>query len=203
MQLIGFMDSPFVRRTAITAQFLGVSYEHKELSVFRDYDEFRRIQPMVKVPTLITGDGARLTDSNLIIRYLESLSARPDILSVPEARRSADLQCTGAALVAMEKAAQIIYETTQRPSERCHQPWVDRLQQQLSAALAEVDAFAEKAVTWMFGDSPSQADVSAAVVWGFLNNSVPTYFDAARFEALARLSEEAEQLPQFAACSYT
>lgn len=74
MQLIGFMDSPFVRRTAITAQFLGVAYEHKELSVFRDYDEFHKLQPMVKVPTLITDDGARLTDSNLIIRYLESLA---------------------------------------------------------------------------------------------------------------------------------
>ena len=43
MQLIGMLDSPFVRRTAITARFLGIPLEHRSLSVFRDYDEIRAI----------------------------------------------------------------------------------------------------------------------------------------------------------------
>lgn len=50
MQLIGYLDSPFVRRVAITLQFLGMEYTHRELSIFRNYDEFRTINPMVKVP---------------------------------------------------------------------------------------------------------------------------------------------------------
>ena len=50
MQLIGSLDSPFVRRVAIAMQFLGVEYTHRELSIFRNYDEFRTINPMVKVP---------------------------------------------------------------------------------------------------------------------------------------------------------
>ena len=57
MQLIGFMDSPYVRRVGVTAQFLGIPYEHRELSIFREYDEFRKINPLVKVPTLICDDG--------------------------------------------------------------------------------------------------------------------------------------------------
>ena len=34
MQLIGYMDSPYVRRVAVTAQLLDIPYEHRELSVF-------------------------------------------------------------------------------------------------------------------------------------------------------------------------
>ena len=50
MQLIGYMDSPFVRRVAITCEFLGVEYEHRELSIFRDFDEFQTINPMLSIP---------------------------------------------------------------------------------------------------------------------------------------------------------
>ena len=57
MQLIGYMDSPFVRRVAVSAQFLGIPYEQRELSIFRDFDEFSAINPLVKVPTLICDNG--------------------------------------------------------------------------------------------------------------------------------------------------
>ena len=50
MELIGMLDSPFVRRVAITARFLGIEYEHNPLSIFKNYDEFRKINPLVKVP---------------------------------------------------------------------------------------------------------------------------------------------------------
>ena len=55
MKLIGMLDSPYVRRTAISLQLLGVPFEHQSLSVFRTYDEFRRINPVVKAPTLVFG----------------------------------------------------------------------------------------------------------------------------------------------------
>ena len=71
LQLIGYMDSPFVRRVAITMQFLGIAYNHRELSIFRDYDEFRAINPMVKVPTLVLEDGQVLIDSG---RYSKAAS---------------------------------------------------------------------------------------------------------------------------------
>ena len=54
MELIGMLDSPFVRRVAVTARFLGLQYDHKPLSIFTDYDEFRGINPLVKVPSYRT-----------------------------------------------------------------------------------------------------------------------------------------------------
>ena len=63
MQLIGYLDSPFVRRVAITMQCLGVDYPHRELSIFRDFEEFSTINPMVKVPTTVLDDGQILSYS--------------------------------------------------------------------------------------------------------------------------------------------
>ena len=57
MKLIGMLDSPYVRRVAVSLQLLGVPFEHQSLSVFRTFDQFRQINPVVKAPTLVTGDG--------------------------------------------------------------------------------------------------------------------------------------------------
>ena len=48
MKLVGMLDSPYVRRVAISLQLLGLRFEHQSLSVFRGFDEFQRINPVVK-----------------------------------------------------------------------------------------------------------------------------------------------------------
>lgn len=40
MKLIGMLDSPYVRRVAISLQLLGLRFEHQSLSVFRNFSEF-------------------------------------------------------------------------------------------------------------------------------------------------------------------
>ena len=98
MQLIGYMDSPYVRRVGVTAQFLEIPYEHRELSIFRDYDEFRKINPLVKVPTLICDDGQILVDSTLIIDYLESLAGGQRLMPSDEANFIRALNVIGTSL---------------------------------------------------------------------------------------------------------
>lgn len=79
MQLIGMLDSPFVRRVAISAQLLGLPFEHRPLSVFRNFEEFRQINPAVKAPTLICEDGTVLMESSLILQYLEARAGRSQL----------------------------------------------------------------------------------------------------------------------------
>ena len=52
MKIVGLLDSPFVRRSVITARMLGIPFEHQSLSVFRNFDEFHAINPLTKAPTL-------------------------------------------------------------------------------------------------------------------------------------------------------
>ncbi len=200
MQLIGFMSSPFVRRVAVSAEFLGVGYVQTKISTFRDRDRFRQISPLLKVPTLVCDDGRVLVDSNLIIEYLESLTGR-SLAPSGDRARVASLQIIGTALVAMEKGVQLIYETSHRPSEKQHAPWVERLNQQLRAAVDMMDAAVGEGASWLLGSEPYQADISTAVAWRFVKSVAPQSYSEATHPALSRFSARAEALPEFAACS--
>ena len=67
MQLIGMLDSPYVRRVAISLKLLGLPFEHRSISVFRQFAEFASINPVVKAPTLVCDDGEVLMDSTLML----------------------------------------------------------------------------------------------------------------------------------------
>lgn len=204
MELIGMLDSPFVRRVAVTAQFLEIPYHHNPLSIFRGYEEFRGINPLVKVPTLVRDDGEMLVDSTLIIEYLESLSDRGKSLWPQDAAdRFRATQIVGVSLVAMEKVAALIYERTQRPKELQHAPWVKRLDQQLRAALDQLQAFVGDGSGWLFGTGITQADISTAIIWRFTQHAVPGRISADDYPGLVAFSARAEALPQFVACPVT
>lgn len=204
MQLIGYLDSPFVRRVAITMGFLGIEYQHRELSIFRDFEEFKTINPMVKVPTLVLDDGQVLGDSTLIIDYLESHVAGRSLMPTARSEYLTALQHTGTALVAMEKVAQLVYETSQRPPELQHEPWINRLEQQLEGAadlmeLAVVE-HASSGKQWLFGDFLSQADIAIAVAWRFMQHIDRVRLQPNDYPALVAFSNCAEELPEFRAC---
>jgi len=111
MKLVGMLDSPYVRRVAISLELYGVDFVHEPLSVFSTYNAFARINPVVKAPTLVLDDGTVLMDSSLILDYLETLApADRKLLPQPPAARAKDLQLLGLALAACEKSVQIVYE---------------------------------------------------------------------------------------------
>lgn len=205
MQLIGMLDSPYVRRVAISARLLGLPVEHRPLSVFRHFDEFSAINPIVKAPTFLTDDGTLLIDSSLILDYLDHQVA-PDRRLMPQApaARTRALQLVGLALAAMEKTVQVYYEHTLRPAEKLHRPWLQRVQGQLTAAYELLAAQVAGVCGWLAGDRLSQADVSLAVAWRFTTFLGAQCEDlrvisADRQPALAALSVRAEALPEFAA----
>ncbi|MET3129798.1 glutathione S-transferase [Oxalobacteraceae bacterium GrIS 1.11] len=201
MQLIGMLDSPYVRRVAVSLQLLGLPFEHRSISVFSTFEQFQAINPVVKAPSLVCDDGTVLMDSSLIIDYAESRAGpgRSLMPADPEQRRQA-LRVIGLALAACEKAVQIIYENKVRPPEKLHQPWIYRVTGQLLAACTELEA--ELSRQPLAVDAITQAGVSTAVAWHFIQMSVPELVKAADYPALQRFSSQAEQLPQFAAAPH-
>jgi glutathione S-transferase len=201
MQLVGMLDSPFVRRVAITMRVLGIEYEHRPLSIFKTYDEFRTVNPLVKVPTLVCEDGEMLIDSGLIIDYLESLAGRSLMPESGEDRRRA-LQLIGVSLIAMEKVAQRIYELKLRPEEFQYAPWLERVNEQLASALD----WLEESVSglgddqWLFGEELTQADITAAIVWRFVVHAAASEARPEARPALVAFSARAEAIPEFKAC---
>jgi hypothetical protein len=115
MQLIGMLDSPYVRRVAISLQLLGLRFEHRSISVFSTFQQFREINPVVKAPSLICDDGELLMDSTLIIEYAEALAAgRKSLVPSSLQERQHTLREIGLALAACEKSIQIVYERNPR-----------------------------------------------------------------------------------------
>lgn len=201
MQLIGMLDSPYVRRVAISLQLLGLPHQHQPLSVFRHMPAFRHINPVLKAPTLVCDDGEVLMDSSLILDYLD-LQVPPAQRLLPAslpARQHALCQ-VGWALAAMEKAVQAYYECQLRPPEARHAPWLERVSEQLNAACAGMESAPQ-------GHAPTagtleQATLSTAVAWRFIAERVPELIAADAYPALRAWSAQAELHPAFIACPF-
>jgi glutathione S-transferase len=202
VKLIGMLDSPYVRRVAISLQLLGLRFEHQSVSVFRAFSAFQQINPVVKAPTLLCDDGEVLMDSTLILEYAEAL-ARPRTLrpsSLQELQH--DLRLTGLALAACEKSAQIVYERGLRPPEKVHQPWIERVSGQLLAAYAGLEQELARRPLEVTRSSIRQSGISVAVAWHFTQQTLPEVVPAAEFRRLVALSAAAEALPEFVAAPY-
>jgi glutathione S-transferase len=198
MQLIGMLDSPYVRRVAISLRLLGVPFEHRAVSVFSTFETFQAINPVVKAPSLVCNDGTVLMDSTLILDYAELL-ATPRLRLMPSgiAERQHALRILGLALAGCEKAVQIVYEKSLRPAEKQHEPWLTRIQGQMLAAFKELELDLTK---HSLAHQPIlQSGVTVAVVWQFVQAMLPTIAVAQNYPTLAAYSAQAEQLSEFRA----
>lgn len=202
MKLIGMLDSPYVRRVAISLQRLGLPFEHQSLSVFRGFDAFQRINPVVKAPTLVCDDGTVLMDSTLILEYAEALARPRTLLPAEPAALALELRRIGLALAACEKSVQILYEQMLRPAEKVHAPWLERVGGQLRAAFGELERdFGQRAVE-AGSAGLGQAGISIAVAWHFAQRMTADAVSAQDYPRLAAFSAAAEALPEFRAAPH-
>jgi glutathione S-transferase len=197
MKLIGMLDSPYVRRVAITAKRLGIDLDHQSVSVFRHFEQFQQINPVVKAPTLVLDDGEVLIDSTLIIDYLEALAGSSKSLMPAEiGQRLRSLRLIGLALAACEKSVQLYYERNLRPAEIQFEPWVERVEGQLAAAYSALERELELQALKTDG-SIDQAGITLAVAWSFTNLVVPDQVDIEHFPQIGAFTAYAEGLEVF------
>lgn len=187
IKLIGMMDSPYVRRVAISLELYGVEFESHPLSVFSSFDAFSRINPAVKAPTLLLDNGIRLMDSSLILAYFEGqASPARKLLPVDPLAQASDLQTLGFILAAGEKAVQNVYEHNLRPAEKQHNPWIERITIQLLAACREWNTLLENRPAAAL---PDQVAVTSTVIWTFIQSMIPHVVHAGDFNHIQSAAE--------------
>jgi glutathione S-transferase len=196
------LDSPYVRRVAVSLQLLGLPFEHQPISVFRTFDEFQRINPVVKAPSFVCDDGEVLMDSTLIIEYAEALAGGRSLMPSGLADRQHTLREIGLALAACEKSVAIVYERNLRPPEKLHEPWTVRLAGQLMAAYQLLEQGLSTRPLAITSAAINQAGISIAVAWQFTQQMIPDVVPATQFPAIRALSASAENLPEFRAAPY-
>jgi len=202
MKLIGMLDSPYVRRVAISLQLLGLEFEHQSLSVFGQFAQFQEINPVVKAPTLLCDDGSVLMDSTLILEYAQTIAQPRTLMPTALAEFRHEIKIIGLALAACEKAIQIVYERGLRPPDKLHEPWVTRVTGQLLAAFGALEKDLSRNSLAATSASITQAGVSTAVAWYFTQQMLPEIVSAANHPNLVSFSARAEVLPEFRAAPY-
>lgn len=193
MKLYGMLDSPFVRRVAISLASQQVDFELIQLSVFSTFEQFSQINPVVKAPTLLLDDGTYLMDSTLILQYLEhqqklncfTLSAQ-------------GYQLLGLTLALAEKAVQYVYETQLRREELQNPAWKQRVLDQAEKAC--------QAIEQQLQDYPfnlaDQVCISLAIVWTFIQNKLTGLISQKSYPLITKLQQQMEQTEFFERYAY-
>lgn len=199
MILVGQYDSPFVRRVAISLRVLGFEYRHDTRSVFADFDDMRRTNPLGRIPSLVLDDGEVLVDSGAILDYLDE-TVGPQRALVPRsgpARRRA-LRVIALATGGIEKAGAANYERLVRPSALRWADWVERCLTQAAGALAALEAEA-----WPQDGRLDQVQITTGCFLRYVAMTDPGLMPLARYPVLHALHARCEARPEFQATNPT
>jgi glutathione S-transferase len=142
MKLYYSATSPFVRKCLVSAHELGLR-ERIELLPATPHPVNRdralvAYNPLGKVPTLITDDGAVLYDSRVICEYLNSLGDG-HLLAGQGAERWRASCDEALADGILEAAVLVRYETFARPEALRWKDWIDGQMDKVACSLIEIE----------------------------------------------------------------
>jgi glutathione S-transferase len=198
MTLVGQYDSPFVRRVAVTLNLYGLPFQRNRISVFGDSKEMAKINPIVRIPSLILEDGGVLIDSGAIIDYLDEIAGPERALTPPSGpERQRVLQIMAYATGAIDKLGTIVYEHHLHPAGDINRDWVARCRAQLDGALAVLEEIPKE--PYFLGERLTQADITTGVMIGYMKLGRYEPFPATSHPGLEALSQRLEALDAFAA----
>jgi glutathione S-transferase len=196
--LVGQLDSPYVRRVAVSARLLGIGYEQKPWSVGADQARLRGVNPLGRVPAWIDGEGEVLVDSGQIVEHLDDLAGYGNTLMPGELReRLAVRQWLGLLTGVLDKGIAQVVERVFVPEEHRGTPWTQRCHEQLHSGLAEVERLCAVRgdAEWLAHRRITQADVTFACFLTYLRDALP--LDLGGYPAIAARLARIEALPEF------
>lgn len=202
MKLVGMLDSPYVRRVAISMQLLRLRFEHVPLSVFSTPEAFKAYNPALRAPTLVTDAGTSLVDSGLILQYVQTLAPERPLLPASPRELAGCLRLTGLSVLACDKAVQLVHEQHLRPPEKRHTVLTERFWAQLSCAFDDIQAELLRRRRPIRGEILDQGDVTAAVAWTFVSHHFPAFAAADRYFSFAEHAATAESLAEFTSAPF-
>lgn len=160
MRLYGSPISPFSRKAMVIARELDIKLEI--LPRPADVEEFRRVNPLGKIPALVLDDGSALFDSPVICEYLNELGGGKFFPGNSLWRNNSGkwkaltLQALGDGLA--DAAVAIAVENRQPSPNQAH---LDRHRAALTAALDMVERV-------KFAATPTIGEISVACALGYI-----------------------------------
>ncbi len=162
MQLIGSTLSPFVRKVRVLAIELGIgeAIELHQVDVFDPKNGLERVNPLRKIPALVTDKGLAIYDSAVICEWLCARHPEPSLLPLDDSRWA--VLVTQALADGMVDAAALVRQENLRPAGERSPAFIERKMDTVSCALAAL----EQDENWRAGDIDlAQIAVGCALGW--------------------------------------
>jgi glutathione S-transferase len=196
MILIGQYDSPFVRRVGIALTLYGIAFEHRPWSVFNDAAKVQALNPLMRVPTLVLDDGFVLTDSHMMLDYLDS-TVPEDVAMFPRSEPARHIALKRATLGTglAEKAVSLFYE--RRLHDTVSPVWEARCRSQIAAVLTALEAERSACPGPWFGSALGHDDIAVACAIRFVTEALPGVADLSGCPGLRSLCNRLEATAAF------
>jgi glutathione S-transferase len=170
VKLYSSPSSPFARKCRIVAHELGIPLEEINLDS-RGNEDFRRINPLGKIPVLVLDDGSMLFDSRVICEYLNVYKNGHFIPTESMWRtgagrwRALGLQALGDGIA--DAALLRVYESRLPEDKRNN----DTITRNIAAINASVDAL--ERVAAKFTDPPTIGEIAVGCALSYLDFRLP------------------------------
>ena len=165
MKLYGSLTSPYVRKVRVLAHELGVTLDSIPIKVHEIPSDYGRVNPVNRIPALVTDGGDLIYDSRVICEYIDVSHGSPFLPREGPARwQVLKLQVMGDGL--MDAATPRVSELA-RPPER---QWPHRLaeyERSIRQTLDALDDIAEQL------DAINLGTISIGCALGYLDFRLP------------------------------
>jgi len=167
MKLFASLTSPYARKIRILLAEKGLPFELVVDSPWEANTRIPALNPLGKVPVLITDEGEAFFDSPVIAGYLETLGAQPAMLPTDalEAVRVRQIEALADGITDAAVAALL---ESRRPDGQRSDAEIVRQKDKIERSLVELEKRADGR-NWLHGDGFGLADVAAAVALAYLD----------------------------------
>jgi glutathione S-transferase len=146
MKLYWSSRSPYVRKVMMAAHETGLvdklDCERVVVSAFAENTDMLAVNPLGKIPTLITDDGAALFDSPVICEYLDGLHDGPKLFPASGMERFTALKWLALGDGMLDMLLARMYELRTRTDEQRSQKLIDAIAVKQKACLDALEAAA-------------------------------------------------------------
>jgi glutathione S-transferase len=166
MKLMSSPLSPYGRKVKIAARLKGLDSRIELLptDTNKGDDALNKLNPLGKIPCLITEEGVALFDSHVICEYYDTLSPAPVLFPKSGTERFRTLTMGALADGVLDAALLLVYEGRFRPENMKVQAWIDRQQSKVDRSLALLEAAPP---AW--SGSPDYGHLTLACALGYLD----------------------------------
>ncbi|MDP6437553.1 MAG: glutathione S-transferase family protein [Gammaproteobacteria bacterium] len=173
MKLYGAIASPYVTRVVMFARLKGIDLELVDAPGGPRSDEYRAINPIAKIPTLVV-DGQSIAESEVICEYLEDAFPEPSGLPADIMDRAISRMVSR--IIDLYIAPHVSSMVRHVNPEKRDQAVVDTAHEALQAGFGYLEHFMGSG-PFAAGDTPTLGDCSAAPYFMLTKKIVFENFD--------------------------